>query len=218
MGAWLLTHPIIIFSRMVLDVFSITLCTRLGFPHPLVLKMSYCICSQPLDPMGIPLVQCVHGGERMASHGVVWNAFEVITRDEKFHVSWKHTHVLQCFALQSLHRRINIVLSIDGVRMLAYIIIIDPTSDDLVLRATFSYKVIVIVATQVKDALCHDRFLMDMFLPLVVEDFRCLHQEANGFLHRYANMARAMKGTKGPLLSVLHAFYRQKVLVLLQHA
>ncbi len=29
-GAWLLTHPMIIFSHMALDVFSIVLCTRLG--------------------------------------------------------------------------------------------------------------------------------------------------------------------------------------------
>jgi hypothetical protein len=71
--------------------------------------------------------------------------------------------------------------------------------------------------TQAKNALCHDQFLTDMFLPVVVEDFGCLHQEANGFLHQYANMAWAVKGTKGPLLSVLHAFYRQKMLMMLQH-
>ncbi len=54
----------------------------------------------------------------------------------------------------------------------------------MVLRASLSRKVIAIVTTQAKDILCHDRFLIDMFLPLVVEDFGCLHQEEmDGFLH-----------------------------------
>jgi hypothetical protein len=57
-----------------------------------------------------------------------------------------------------------------------------------------------------------------MFLPLVVEDFKCLHQKADGFFYQYANMAWAVNGTKGPLLSILLTFYRQKVLVVLQHA
>ncbi len=76
------------------------------------------------------------------------------------------------------------MLSVDGVRMLADIIIINPTSVNLVLWASLSCKVIAIVTTQAKIILCHDQFLMDMFLPLVVEDFGCLHQEeADGFLH-----------------------------------
>jgi hypothetical protein len=130
----------------------------------------------------------------------------------------KHIHVLSPFALQSLHHWVDIVLSIDGVHTLANIIIINPTWVDLVLQTTLSCKVTTIVATQVKNALCHDWFLTDMFLPPIVEDFGCLHQEADRFLHRYANIAWAMKSTKGPLLSVLRAFYRQKVFVVLQHA
>ncbi len=76
------------------------------------------------------------------------------------------------------------MLSVDGVRMLADIIIINPTSVNLVLRASLSCKVIAIVTTQAKNIFCRDQFLMDMFLPLVVEDFGCLHQEeVDGFLH-----------------------------------
>ncbi len=110
------------------------------------------------------------------------------------------------------------MLLVDGVHMLAYIIIINPTQVDLVLRATFSCKVTATVTTQEKDTLCHDRLMTNMFLPLVVEDFECLHPKADGFFHRYANTVWAVKGIKGPLPSNLCAFYRQKVLVVLQHA
>jgi hypothetical protein len=59
-GIWLLACLIILFFHLALNVFSTTLCTRLGFSHPLVLGVSHWICNQPLDPMGIHLLCCVH--------------------------------------------------------------------------------------------------------------------------------------------------------------
>ncbi len=57
-----------------------------SFPHPLALGLSHCIYGQPLDPMGIHLICCTHGGERTASHDIVWDAFAFITKDVRFHV------------------------------------------------------------------------------------------------------------------------------------
>jgi len=62
-------------------VFSTTLHTWLGFPHPLALSLSHCICGQPLDLTGIHFFCYTHGGERMASHDVVWDAFVSIMKD-----------------------------------------------------------------------------------------------------------------------------------------
>jgi len=42
-GAWLLTHPIILFFRLLLNVFFIVVSTRLGFFHLLVLEVLHCI-------------------------------------------------------------------------------------------------------------------------------------------------------------------------------
>ncbi len=53
------------------DVLSFTLQTRLGLPHPLSVGLSHCIYSQPLNPIGIYLLCCAHGGERNASHDVI---------------------------------------------------------------------------------------------------------------------------------------------------
>jgi hypothetical protein len=91
---WLSTYSIILFFRLASNVFSIALHTKLGLSHPLVLWVSHYICNQPLDLMGFHLLCYIHGGERTTSHDVVWNAFVVIVKDARFHVSKKQTHVL----------------------------------------------------------------------------------------------------------------------------
>jgi hypothetical protein len=72
--------------------------------------------------MGIHIFLCAHGGEKMASHDVMRDVFVVITKDVKFHVSKKQTHVLPPFAMKASHHRINIVLSVDNVGMLVNIV------------------------------------------------------------------------------------------------
>jgi hypothetical protein len=47
----------------------------LGLPYPLALGLTHCIYGQPLNPMGIHLLHYAHGGERITSHDVVWDAF-----------------------------------------------------------------------------------------------------------------------------------------------
>jgi hypothetical protein len=73
--------------------------TRLGLPHSLTLGLSHCIYGQPLDLMGIHLFHCTHGGERMLSHDVVWDAFASIVRYSSFHVVHEQTHVLLSLTL-----------------------------------------------------------------------------------------------------------------------
>jgi hypothetical protein len=43
-------HPIIPHFCLAFEVFSFVLHTKLGLPHPLILKVTHCICGQPLDP------------------------------------------------------------------------------------------------------------------------------------------------------------------------
>jgi hypothetical protein len=51
--------------------------------------------------------------------------------------------------------------------------------------------------TQVKEGLYHDHYPMDVFLPLAIKVFGCLHQHVNKFLHQCANMVWTIKGTIG---------------------
>jgi hypothetical protein len=55
---------------MVSNIFSLTLHTKLGFPHPTIHGFSQCIYSQTIDPRRIHLLCCVHGGERTTTHDV----------------------------------------------------------------------------------------------------------------------------------------------------
>jgi hypothetical protein len=59
-GHSIFSLPNHLFFHLDLYVFSTTLRTRLGFSHPLILGVSHWICNQPLDPMGIHLLCCVH--------------------------------------------------------------------------------------------------------------------------------------------------------------
>jgi hypothetical protein len=127
---WLLTRVIILFFHLALDVLSTMLHTRLGLSHPLVLGVSHYVCNMCLDPMGIHLLCCTHGGERTTLHVVMWDAFEAIVENMRIHDLWEQTHVLP--PLQPLHLRIDIVLLVDGVCMLVDVVIANPIWVDLV--------------------------------------------------------------------------------------
>jgi hypothetical protein len=61
-----------------------------------------------------------------------------------------------------------------------------------------------------KDNFYDNQFSTDMFLHLVVEVFRCLHQQMDDFFHQCANMVWGVKDTEGVPLSILCAFYKTK--------
>ncbi len=91
-----------------------------------------------------------------------------------------------------------------------------PHSSWFVSRVTLSHGVTTIVTAHVKNGLYCKWFPSDMFFLLTIKVFKCLHQQADKFLHQCANMAWGDKGIGSLLLSILHAFYRQKMSVALQ--
>ncbi len=98
-NTWLFAHLIILFFRLLPNVFSTALHTKLDLFHPLIFGVSHCIYSQPLDLMEIHLLCCTHGEERTILHDIVWDVFIAIARYTWFHVSLKQTHVLPPCAL-----------------------------------------------------------------------------------------------------------------------
>jgi hypothetical protein len=77
-----------------------------------------------------------------------------------------------------------------------------PTWIDLVSWVVLSCGVVAIIMIQTKDGFYRDQFPMNIFLPLAIEVFRCLHQQEDGFLHQCANMAWGAKGIRGLPLSI----------------
>ncbi len=59
------------------------------------------------------------------------------------------------------------------------------------------------------------RYLVDVFLPLAIEVFGCLHQHADTFFYWCANMMWTTKGTKGLPLLVLCSFYKHRMINML---
>jgi hypothetical protein len=70
---------------------------------------------QPLDPMGIHLFCCAHGGKNIVSHDIVHDAFAFITRDIRLHILHEHIHVHLPLILQCTHQWVNIGVLMDGV-------------------------------------------------------------------------------------------------------
>ncbi len=100
-GIWLSTHLVIPFSHLASNIFSFMIHTKLGLLHLLQLSLSHYIYGQLLDPMGIHLFHCVHGGVRMVSHDAMWDAFTSIMKDICFHVACEQTHILLLPTFQS---------------------------------------------------------------------------------------------------------------------
>lgn len=86
---------------MVFNIFSSTLHTKLGFPHPTARGFFQCICNQAIDSTRIHLFCCAHGGEHMATHDVIQDSFTSIAKDVMLHVLCEQTHVLSMSFLQS---------------------------------------------------------------------------------------------------------------------
>ncbi len=94
-GAWFFACLIIPSFKMAFDILSLTLCTRLNLPHPIVHSLSQCLCSQLIDSTRIHLLCYDHWGEHIVVHDVVQDYFASIASDVRFHVSREQTHVPQ---------------------------------------------------------------------------------------------------------------------------
>ncbi len=73
-----------------------------------------------------------------------------------------------------------------------------------------SHGVVVTLVAQVKEGLYHDYYLTDVFLPIAIEVFGCLHQHVDNFFHQCVNMTWIAKDIGGLPLLVLFPFYKHR--------
>jgi hypothetical protein len=97
-------------------VFSITLCMQLGLPRPSITSISQCVCTHPIDLMGIHLLRCVHNNKCIRTHDVIHNTFTPIAQNVGFHVGQEQLHEFLSTTFNSSHWRINIMLTKNGIR------------------------------------------------------------------------------------------------------
>jgi hypothetical protein len=130
-GAWFIVQPNFPNFWLFSPFFSMTLRTQLELPHPSIASLPWCVCTHLIDPMGIHLLHCAHGNERMGTHDAVCNTFVAIAQDVGFHVGWTQLHALPSTTHNSSHWRIDIVLTKDEIRTLTNFVMVDPTHADL---------------------------------------------------------------------------------------
>jgi hypothetical protein len=74
----------------------------------------------------------------------------------------------------------------DGIHTLVNVVVIDPTHVDLLPRSCTTQGILASNVIQAKERSYHDQHLIDLFVPLAIEIFGCLHKQAYAFLHHCA--------------------------------
>jgi len=110
-GIWLTTQLVFLDFWLFSPLFFTSLRTRLELPHPSIVGILQCVCTHPIDSMGIHLLHCVHGNECMGTHDVVHDTFVAIMQDVGFHVRKKQLHAFLSSMFNSFHWWADIVLT-----------------------------------------------------------------------------------------------------------
>jgi len=172
-GVWLLACLFILFLCLPLDVFSTTLCTRLGFSHLFVLGCHTSFVTSLWILWGY-MFFVVHMVGRGWCHMMLWKSF--------------HDHCERCkvsclvpvdpcpFARVLVFTSwIDIVLSINDVLHIGKYCLLWRHSSWFGFMNYFFQGVIVTIVIQVMNSLYHDQFPTNMFFPLAMKVFGCLH-------------------------------------------
>ncbi len=114
-GVWLITWPVFPTFWLSSPIFRTTFCIQLGLPHSLVVGIPWCVCTHPINFMGIHLLRCVHGNERTETHDAIHDTFATITQNASFHMGQKQLPTLPSTTFNSSCRQVNIVHPKDGI-------------------------------------------------------------------------------------------------------
>jgi hypothetical protein len=93
-------------STNFLDLF-LALWIWIGLPHLSSTCILQCVCTHPINPMGIHLLCCAHGNECTWTHDVIRDTFVAIVRDVGFHVGQEQIHVFLLNMFNSSCWRLN---------------------------------------------------------------------------------------------------------------
>jgi hypothetical protein len=59
---------------------------QLGLHHPSIAGIFQCVCTHPINPMGIHFLRCVHGNKRITTHDAICDTFVAIAQYVGFHM------------------------------------------------------------------------------------------------------------------------------------
>ena len=168
-------------------------------------------------------MRCARGGERTSSHDYVRDAVYNIIRESRQHAHRERTGFLPSSAPRGRGGRVDIVISDAAVgHTLVVIVVADPTRRDLVECAAGYDLVAAADSERRKETHYRDRAARMNFVPFALETYGALSDRSDRFLVECATLASRESAGSGPSLSLLYAWFRQRVSValhrLLAHA
>jgi len=212
-STWVTTQLVFLAFWLSSPIFCTIFHTWLGPPHSLITSILRCVCTHPIDPMGIHFLCCVHGNECTRTHDAIHDTF--VSHNVKcWFPCWIKT--ITCTSFNSSCRRINIVFTKDDIRTLANVVIINPTWVNLFPWSYATQGFVALDVVQVKERNYRNWHPINQFLPWAIEIFGCLHEHADLFLHDCANVIWNFKGIEGLHLFTFVPFLCQNFLITLQ--
>jgi hypothetical protein len=91
-SVWLTTQLIFLTFWLFSSIFYTTLHTWFKLPHPLITCIPWCVCTYPINRMGIHFLLYVHGNKHTGTHDVICDTFAIIAWDVGFHLGWGQLH------------------------------------------------------------------------------------------------------------------------------
>jgi hypothetical protein len=115
-SVWFTFWPIFPNFQLASLIFSTSLQIQLWLPYPSIASIFQCVCTHPIDLLGIHLLRCVHGNEHIGTHDAIRNTFVAIVLDVGFHMGWeqlsfKHIQLLPLTSWHCAHQRWHLHLS-----------------------------------------------------------------------------------------------------------
>jgi hypothetical protein len=99
--------------------------------HPSIIDIPWCMCTHPINFMGIYLFCCAHGNKHTWTHDAIHDTFVAIVHDVNSHMGWKQFHVLPSNTFNFFRQWVNIVFTKNGISTLTNVVITDPMWVDL---------------------------------------------------------------------------------------
>jgi hypothetical protein len=158
-----------------------TLRIQLELPHLLVTCLTHCVCTHLIDLLGIHLLQCSCGNEHIGTHDTFHDVLHPLQRNLVFHVIQEQLHVLFSPTLQTARCNANVVLSKDGSKTLAKIVIANPTHVDFLDLAFFTQGFARSKVVETKEQSYKITTLQNHFLSLAIDIFDYLHKQFDIF-------------------------------------
>jgi hypothetical protein len=173
----LTTWPVFLAFQLSILIFFITFQMWFGLPYPSIADIPWCMCTHPIDTMGIYLWHCAHNNKHTTTHNVVCDTFVTIVWNVVFYMGRKQLQVFPSTTFNSSCRRIDIVFTkVFGIHTLVDFVIVDLTQANLFPNLVQLKDLLSSMLFKLKKKSYHNEHPTNQFLLLIINVFGCLNK------------------------------------------